>query len=275
MQQQTKWQSFASLAWYDGLIEFLFRFVAKTSEPLLAAGIVYSAADVLSRGHLLANTGVVSNAWSLTQALAIESSGGVVLVYGLTSLKEKDDVKAWLYLALSALLAIAGGIMLFMQLASLEYQSNSPFMLGLFGLRCVVSVGYIYLCRTKHIRFADLAVPSQSAPVSVQLNITRDDLKAVVAEVLTETTLIPERAEALGGTVGTDRGTDSGTEEIPHLLFSQDTSPTQRLEAARAWLIETDQAVTVGTLQLAARVRRQTAVDFLKSNSQESEASRG
>jgi hypothetical protein len=73
----------SSLIWYDKLIEFIFRFTAKTSEPLLAAGIVYSAADVLSRGHIGGNSLILSNAWALTQSVAIESSGGVVLFFGL------------------------------------------------------------------------------------------------------------------------------------------------------------------------------------------------
>jgi hypothetical protein len=159
-----KLKSFASLAWYDACIEFLFKLAAKTSEPLLAIGIVYSAADVLSRGHLGYGNQGVQNAWAITQALAIESSGGVVLVYGLQSLRERDYIKAWLYLPLSALLAICGGIMLFMQLSGWEQQGNSPFLLALFALRCIVSVGYIYLCRTKHIRFSGLG--SETAPVS-------------------------------------------------------------------------------------------------------------
>ena len=81
-----KLKSFASLAWYDACIEFLFKLAAKTSEPLLAIGIVYSAADVLSRGNLGYGNQGVQNAWAITQALAIELSGGVVLVYGLLSL---------------------------------------------------------------------------------------------------------------------------------------------------------------------------------------------
>ncbi|HEY6541842.1 MAG TPA: hypothetical protein VIZ18_12930, partial [Ktedonobacteraceae bacterium] len=146
-------ERFASLDWYDKLIEFIFRFTAKTSEPLLAAGIVYSAADVLSRGHIGSSGVLLNNSWAITQSVAIESSGGVVLVYGIESIREKDKVKAWLYLILSMLLALAGGIMLFMQLAGWEAQGDSPFMLALFALRCIVSVGYIYLCRTKKIRF--------------------------------------------------------------------------------------------------------------------------
>jgi hypothetical protein len=90
----------------------------------------------------------------------------VVLVYGLQSLKEKDTIKSWLYLPLSALLAICGGVMLFMQLSGWEQQGNSPFMLALFALRCIVSVGDIYLCRTKHIRFSGLG--SDTATVGVE-----------------------------------------------------------------------------------------------------------
>ena len=123
------WKSFVSLNWYDGVIEFLFRFVAKTSEPLLAAGIVYSAADVLSKGHLGSSSQNMENLWAISQALAIESSGGVVLGYGLQSIKERDHVKAWMYLLLSVLLAFTGGVMLFMQLAGWEQQQvDTPLM---------------------------------------------------------------------------------------------------------------------------------------------------
>jgi hypothetical protein len=193
VEQKGNWlQQFASLKWYDHAIEFAFRFAAKTSEPLLAIGIVYSAADILSKGHLGYNNPTVSNLWAITQALAIESSGGVVLVYGLQSLKEKDTLKATLYLILSALLAIAGGVMLFMQLAGWENsQGDTPFMLGLFALRCVVSVGYIYLCRTKHIRFTDLAsetseTPSSLSDETVQLILSKlaklDELEQAITQ---------------------------------------------------------------------------------------------
>ncbi len=179
---------FASLDWYDKLIEFVFRFVAKTSEPLLAAGIVYSAADVLSRGYIGSNSIMINNAWAVTQSVAIESSGGVVLVYGLQSIGEKDVVKAWLYLVLSMLLSIAGGVMLFMQLAGWEGQGDSPFMLSLFALRCIVSIGYIYLCRTKNIRFTSVHSESvqQELPTtfSVQPSLTLDDVRSVVIEMM-------------------------------------------------------------------------------------------
>ncbi len=161
------WSAFASLRWYDAFIEFLFRFTAKTSEPLLAIGIIYSAAIILSEGALDSRNAFFDIFWAITQAIAIESSGGVVLVYGLQSLRDHDRAKAILYLILSALLAVTGGIMLFMHMAVWKLPPHDPFMIGLFILRCVVSVGYIYLCRTKHIRFRDLrSLDEASAPAN-------------------------------------------------------------------------------------------------------------
>jgi uncharacterized membrane protein len=229
-----KLKSFASLAWYDAFIEFLFKLAAKTSEPLLAIGIVYSAADVLSHGHLGYGNQDIQNAWAITQALAIESSGGVVLVYGLQSLKEKDSIKAWLYLPLSALLAIVGGIMLFMQLSGWEQQGNSPFMLGLFALRCIVSVGYIYLCRTKHIRFSGLSREPAPAPgetlsdETVQLILSKlaklDHLEQALIQQYTvsQVSQIPETPPALPATSVTKQAV---TQETPPATETLDQPP--------------------------------------------------
>lgn len=120
------WSLFALLHWYDAFIGFLFRFTAKTSEPLLAIGIIYSAAIILSEGAVTSHDALFDCFWAITQALAIESSGGVVLVYGLQSLRDRDNVKATLYLVLSALLAITGGIMLFMHMADTEDAYQVP-----------------------------------------------------------------------------------------------------------------------------------------------------
>jgi hypothetical protein len=66
--------------------------------------------------------------------------------------------------AAPALLAICGDVMLFMQLVGREQQTNRLFVLGLVALRWLVSVGYLYLCRTKHIRCSGLA--RETAPVA-------------------------------------------------------------------------------------------------------------
>ena len=70
--------------------------------------------------------------------------------------------------------------MLYMQLVGLEQQTNSPFMLGLFALRCVVSVGYIYLCRTKLIRFSGLA--SETTTVT-NTSISEDTMQHILARL--------------------------------------------------------------------------------------------
>src|SRR5215470_11118970 len=167
-----QWQRFTSLGWYDGLIEFLFRFVAKTSEPLLAAGLVISAADFLTSGALMHNNTTFGMAWAWTQALAIEASSGVVFVYALHSFRQQDQVKAWLYLVLSILLALTGGAMLLFQLIAnttgmQERTLPGGLFYGLAVLRVLVSVSYVYLCRAKTIRFTDLADMSdqQARPV--------------------------------------------------------------------------------------------------------------
>lgn len=290
-----RWKAFTSLDWYDGVIEFLFRFVAKTSEPLLAAGIVYSAADVLSKGHLGSTNPLMDNLWALSQALAIESSGGVVLVYGLQSIKEKDRVKAWMYFILSALLAITGGVMLYMQLAGLENQQpDSPLMRGLFALRCVVSVGYIYLCRTKAISFRDLdseraaapspptAPASPQEPASTQIDYQRlaQELAPLLQAV--RTTIIEEVKASMAGPenaascLPARRGS-----KLPTMLMVEEGKKQEyakraeepvlpvavRLEIAYQELAQASQGRRISGRALAkhAHVDRQTCATWLKA----------
>jgi hypothetical protein len=52
----------------------------KTSELLLAAGIVISTANFLTDGAVMSHNIMLSDAWSWAQALAIESSLGIVLL---------------------------------------------------------------------------------------------------------------------------------------------------------------------------------------------------
>lgn len=161
IQEPGNWQKFSSLRWYDEVIEFIFRFVAKTSEPLLALGLVISAADFLSKGALMHDNSALTVSWAWCQAIAIEASSGVVFVYALQSFKQEDKIKGALYLVLSVLLAITGGAMLLFQLIAntTGLQENSlptALFYTLAGLRVVVSVAYVYLCRAKHIRFTDL-----------------------------------------------------------------------------------------------------------------------
>ena len=282
-----RWTSFVSLNWYDGAIEFLFRFVAKTSEPLLAAGIVYSAADVLSKGHLGSANTTMDNLWAISQALAIESSGGVVLVYGLQSVKEHDHVKAWLYLILSALLAIAGGIMLFMQLAGWEnQQTDSSLMLSLFALRCVVSVGYIYLCRTKAISFRNLdheeatapiqpappvpaqpanpAIPQESAPAQIDYKRLAQELAPLLQAV--RTTIIEEVKASIAGPEQNLLLLNTAKTEQP--TFRSDERPLpEKLETVYQQLLQRNGGRSISARALAQEVHihRRVCSEWLKT----------
>src|SRR5258708_25587925 len=89
-----KWKQFTSLGWYDGFIEFIFRFVAKTSEPLLAAGLVISAADYLSHGAVMVGHSAFALGWAWTQATALESSSGVIFVYSLRSEEHTSELQS-------------------------------------------------------------------------------------------------------------------------------------------------------------------------------------
>src|SRR5689334_14135594 len=71
---QNRLQRFASLRWYDATIRFAFSFVAKTSEVLLAAGVVVSTANFLTDGSVMGTHTGLAEAWSWAQALAIDSS---------------------------------------------------------------------------------------------------------------------------------------------------------------------------------------------------------
>ena len=157
-----KWQHFTNLDWYDGVIEFLFRFVAKTSEPLLAAGLVISAADYLSHGAVMAGHPAFSMTWAWAQAAALESSSGVVFVYALQAFRQADKIKGAIYLALAVVLAVVGGGMLLLQVNAVTMGSAERAVPVLNILRVVVSIAYIFLLRAKSIRFSDLACSSNA-----------------------------------------------------------------------------------------------------------------
>src|SRR5260221_6550613 len=160
-----KWQQFVSLTWYDAFIEFLFRFVGKTSEPLLAAGLTISAADYLSHGAVMIGHPAFALGWAWAQALALESSSGVVFVYSLQAFRQADKLKGAIYLTLALLLAVVGGGMLLLQVNAATMGSAERAVPVLNVLRVVVSIAYIFLLRAKSIRFSDLAdTRTQPAP---------------------------------------------------------------------------------------------------------------
>ncbi len=176
MQQPVKHprlQAFVSLGWYAGLISFLFRFLAMTSEPLLAVGVILSAADFLQQGHLMAHNAALQAAWSWAQAISIEASTGPTLAFSLDAFKTGDKLKGRLYATLAALLFTVGGAMLYLQLISnatgMSEAAVSPWVLyPLLALRVLVASGIVALLCSKHLRFsgqvADVPAPVQASP---------------------------------------------------------------------------------------------------------------
>ena len=79
-QNNNRLQAFASLHWYDETIKFIFSFVTKTSELLLVTGVVISTANFLTDGDVVGHNKGISDAWSWIQALAIDSSLGIVFM---------------------------------------------------------------------------------------------------------------------------------------------------------------------------------------------------
>ncbi len=123
--------------------------------------------------------------------------------------------------------------MLFMQLAGWEAQGDSQFMLVLFALRCIVSIGYIYLCRTKSIRFTSLQFENvqedSPTPQSQEPAFTLEDVRTVVIEVMSqmkdsnaqlieckEQLQLPENAVSTGKR---QKGTEERSESFPKNFY--------------------------------------------------------
>ena len=96
-QNSDRLHAFVSLHWYDETIKFVFNFVTKTSELLLAAGVVVSTANFLTDGDVMSHNKLLSDAWSWAQALAINSSLGIVFMNALQAVQERDKFKAIIF----------------------------------------------------------------------------------------------------------------------------------------------------------------------------------
>src|ERR1700730_18864942 len=103
-------EAFASLDWYEAFLRFVANFIAKSSELLLAIGLIVSSANFLTDGTILGMGSSASEAWAWTQAIAIDSSLGVSFYYVLHCLKQRDWVKFVLYSILTLILTLVAGI---------------------------------------------------------------------------------------------------------------------------------------------------------------------
>ncbi len=157
--QNARLETFLSLTWYEVTLRFLFTFVAKTSEVLLAAGLVVSTANFLTDGSILATHPGVSIAWAWAQALAIDSSLGVSLSYAFLCLKQEEWIRGALYGLLTLLLAgVAGGITNIDIVSHALHLSMSGAMVQmginvaiLSRLRAIAVIGFILMSRLRDL----------------------------------------------------------------------------------------------------------------------------
>lgn len=161
---QNRLQRFASLRWYDATIRFAFSFVAKTSEVLLAAGVVVSTANFLTDGSVMGTHTGLAEAWSWAQALAIDSSLGIVCMNGFQAVREHERVKAIIFFVLTAILALVAGLLTHFD--ALSHATGLPVtdkgisgvipLWILTGLRAIAVIGFLLVSRLKDVSFASL-----------------------------------------------------------------------------------------------------------------------
>ena len=173
-QKQSPWQAFASLNWYDETIKFTYNFVAKTSELLLTAGVVISSANFLTDGAIMQDNTPLSIAWAWAQALAIDSSLGIVFVNGFQAFRARDHIKGSLFFLLAFILASVAGLLTHFDALShavgLPVTDKSisgiiPLWI-LTAMRAIAVIGYLLMSRLKNHSFNqpkdDQAVPTQT-----------------------------------------------------------------------------------------------------------------
>ncbi len=162
--QNSRLETFLSLDWYEVALRFLFTFVAKTSEVLLAAGLVVSTANFLTDGSILATHPDVSIAWAWAQALAIDSSLGVSLSYAWQCIKQEEWIRGVLYGVLTLLLALVAGAITTIDIVSHALHLSTGDAMVQIGiniailsrLRAIAVIGFILMSRLRDLPLATL-----------------------------------------------------------------------------------------------------------------------
>jgi hypothetical protein len=261
-QNQAPMHTFASLHWYDETIKFIFNFVAKTSELLLAAGVVISSANFLTDGAIMQDHSPLSVAWAWAQALAIDSSLGIVFVNGFQAAREHDKIKAAIYFTLTVMLATVAGLLThFDALAhatGLPVTSQSisgiiPLWL-LTGLRAVAVIGFLLVSRLKNVSFRTSQEQEQTqepagtpAPALVITPELLDELRALLHQMtvseeqpgtplLNQTTVSEEQPGTAGTPQLTEEATAKEEAENPPVSLFPPVSEGERNKVIEAYL---------------------------------------
>jgi hypothetical protein len=244
---------FAELRWLDALISFIFRLLAKLAEPFLAFGLIASAIDYGSHGEFLGEHQDLMTIWMITQGLALEGSGGIALSMSFDAASEGDATKAWMQRGLALALLFVGGVMFFVELVASAKgfkESSMPdwYVLGMAGLRALVSLGYIAMCRTAHHRFSGSEVAQQ--PATPVLDIEAEVAQQVKAQIGDVCSGIQEQLDELRNAV------EGSIAELPAQIkaAAQDLDYEVDPDALSA---QVNEAVAHGlrTLDLSAQIR--------------------
>ena len=271
-------RAFASLHWYDETLKFVFNFVAKTSELLLATGIIISTANFLTDGGVMSHNTVLSDAWAWAQALAIDSSLGIVFMNAFQAVRERDKIKAIIYFALTALLAtVAGLVTHFDALAHASGLSVTD--KGVSGiiplwimttLRALAVISFLLASRLKEVSFSQLQngwnqESEQSQKVQQESTFTSQIDYKILAATLVETM-------QQGGVLEGVRVVEQKITSLPSTNVEFTTEETPQVKLAQAYEAlkeERDKEpnckpISARELAKRANVRRSTCNQWLQ-----------
>ena len=251
MNTKKQWfQAFVSLTWYEILLRFIATFIAKTSELLLAAGLVVSSANFLTDGAILGSTTFASIAWAWTQALAIDSSLAISFYYVLQCFKQRDWAKCVLYSVLTLLLALVAGTITNIDIYSHAVHATIGIAMKQIGvdvgllstLRAVAVVGFVLMSRLRDVSLKELYTQDGTALLPEQMidthqitsanedagRLTVDEV-AVLVNAFSQrgATTIKEVPEELGTqqvVVAKEEKEQSESQDHPHQALAQPSS---------------------------------------------------
>jgi hypothetical protein len=165
----------------------------------LAFGLVASAIDYGSHGKFLSSNDHLMLLWTVTQALALEGSGGTALAMSFEAQAQGDAVKAWTQRCLALALMAVGGVMFFSEMSATApgfktVMLSPQYIYIMAGLRTIVSLWYIAVCRTKSHRYSgvepiaqpQIAAPDIEAEVAQAVESAVDEVRKGIQEQLDE-----------------------------------------------------------------------------------------
>lgn len=242
------------------------------SGPALAISGIIAGVDLVTGGNILRSLWWLSLVWAITLLLTLDFQ---VLALGVRAHRvyssNKDGWRKFFEIALSFFIAAAISYVS-IQMQSIIARVNAENvtldlaasqlginMIWLIWERSSLVLVLIFISGWLREHEHDDKAASAPAPM-VQLHVTRDDLKAVVSELLTEHLQLAERATVVDGTDIADMGT------VPELAIFRAPEPLERIAVAHAHLVDRGDKITIDALQGLAHVRRQTVVDWMKAN---------